>query len=81
MIILSNIPGLLRDVQDEASIIHEIPFLQIEEFLGFAKGRMKKKVLGAIEAIRDGVKEVVFADARTVQPIREALAGKGTVIR
>jgi acetylglutamate/LysW-gamma-L-alpha-aminoadipate kinase len=41
---------------------------------------MKKKVLGAVEAIREGVKEVVFADARKTLPISEALLGRGTVI-
>lgn len=80
LIILSNIPGLLRDVQDESSLIREIPFQQISEFVGFAKGRMKKKVLGAVEALREGVREVVFADARSGHPVTDALAGKGTVI-
>lgn len=80
LIILSNVPGLLKDVQDEGSLIPDIPFERIEEFAAFAKGRMKKKVLGAVEAIREGVKEVVFADARRAQPITEALMGKGTVI-
>jgi acetylglutamate/LysW-gamma-L-alpha-aminoadipate kinase len=41
---------------------------------------MKKKVLGATEAIAGGVEEVVFADARVTQPIRAAVNGKGTVI-
>jgi [amino group carrier protein]-L-2-aminoadipate 6-kinase len=80
LVILSNVPGLLRDTQDESSLIREIPFSQIEEFVGFAKGRMKKKVLGAVEALRNGVREVVFADARTSQPVMDALAGMGTVI-
>ena len=80
LIILSNVPGLLRDVQDEGSLIRDIPFEDIEEFAAFAKGRMKKKVLGAVEAIREGVKEVVFADARRALPITEALLGKGTLI-
>ena len=80
LIILSNVPGLLRDLQDEGSVIPDIPFEQIEEFAGFAQGRMKKKVLGAIEAIREGVKEVVFTDARRGLPITEALSGRGTVI-
>lgn len=80
LIILSNVPGLLRDVQDEGSLIPDIPFERIEEFAAFAKGRMKKKVLGAVEAIREGVKEVVFADARKALPISEALLGRGTVI-
>lgn len=80
LIILSNIPGLLRDVKDESSLIAEIHCHEIEAFMGFAQGRMKKKVLGAIEAIRDGVKEVVFADARIERPISAALEGQGTVI-
>ncbi|MGH9427399.1 MAG: [LysW]-aminoadipate kinase [Terriglobia bacterium] len=80
LIILSNVPGLLRDVQDEGSLIPDIPFERIEEFAAFAQGRMRKKVLGAIEAIREGVKEVVFADARRALPITEALSGRGTVI-
>ncbi len=81
LIILSNIPGLLRDVNDESSLITEIHCKEIQAFMSFAQGRMKKKVLGAIEAIRDGVKEVVFADARIERPISAALEGKGTVIR
>ena len=30
----------------------------------FAEGRMKKKVMGAVEAIDEGVGEVIFADGR-----------------
>ena len=41
---------------------------------------MKKKVLGATEALALGVRQVIFADGRVEQPIRRALEGKGTVI-
>ena len=37
--------------------------------------------MGAAEAIAEGVGRVVFADARVEQPIRNAMAGHGTVIR
>ncbi len=80
LIILSNIPGLLRDIRDESTLIAEIPIDQIGEYVEFAQGRMKKKVLGAIEAIREGVREVVLADARVPHPITAAMSGKGTVI-
>ena len=30
----------------------------------FAEGRMKKKVMGAVEAIGEGVGKVIFADGR-----------------
>jgi acetylglutamate/LysW-gamma-L-alpha-aminoadipate kinase len=46
----------------------------------FAEGRMKKKVMGAVEAIGEGVQRVIFADGRIDAPIRAALAGGGTQI-
>jgi hypothetical protein len=36
--------------------------------------------MGATEALSEGVREVVFADARIDKPISAALEGKGTVI-
>jgi acetylglutamate/LysW-gamma-L-alpha-aminoadipate kinase len=80
LIILSNIPGLLRDVDDESSLIQEIRFEEIADYVQYAQGRMRKKVLGAVEAIREGVRQVIFADARIETPISLALTGKGTVI-
>jgi [amino group carrier protein]-L-2-aminoadipate 6-kinase len=81
LIILSNVPGLLRDVNDESTLIGEIRRDQIERYAEFAKGRMKKKVMGAAEALAEGVGEVVFADARGENAVSRALEGKGTVIR
>ena len=46
----------------------------------FAEGRMKKKVMGAVEAIGEGVGKVIFADGRVAEPISRALAGGGTHI-
>ena len=81
LVILSNIPGLLRDLEDETSLIREIPLEEADVFMEFAQGRMKKKLLGAVEAVQQGVREVVFGDARLPDPISQALSGKGTVIR
>jgi acetylglutamate/LysW-gamma-L-alpha-aminoadipate kinase len=82
VIILSNVPGLLRDFPDEGTLISHIPLAQAEEHLErYAQGRMKRKLLGAIEALRDGVGQVVIADGRVAQPLRRALAGQGTVVR
>ena len=41
---------------------------------------MKKKVLGAAEALAGGVGRVILGDARSAQPVSRALAGEGTVI-
>ncbi|MBI5304811.1 MAG: [LysW]-aminoadipate kinase [Chloroflexi bacterium] len=80
LIILTNVPGLLRAFPDEASLITHIDKHRVEASIDFAEGRMKKKVLGASEALGLGVKQVIFADGRVEQPIRKALEGKGTVI-
>ena len=81
LIILSNIPGLLRDLEDETSLIREVPVEEADSFMEFARGRMKKKLLGAVEAVQQGVREVIFGDARLPDPISQALSGRGTVIR
>jgi len=80
LLLLSNVPGLLRNFPDESSLIPEIPAGEVEAFMDFAQDRMKKKVLGAAEAVRGGVKRVVFGDARVAEPIQNALAGRGTVV-
>jgi acetylglutamate/LysW-gamma-L-alpha-aminoadipate kinase len=41
---------------------------------------MKKKVLGVVEAVNEGVQQAVIADGRVAQPLQRALAGHGTVI-
>jgi acetylglutamate/LysW-gamma-L-alpha-aminoadipate kinase len=41
---------------------------------------MKKKVLGAKEALLGGVDKVVIGDGRIPSPITTAISGKGTVI-
>jgi [amino group carrier protein]-L-2-aminoadipate 6-kinase len=80
LLLLSNVPGLLRAFPDESTLIPRIARAEVEEYLPFAQGRMKKKVLGAAEALAGGVSRVVLGDARSAQPISRALAGAGTVI-
>ncbi|HLF25059.1 MAG TPA: [LysW]-aminoadipate kinase [Anaerolineae bacterium] len=80
LIILSNVPGLLRQFPDESTLIAHIDKTKVEQSLAFAEGRMKKKVLGASEALALGVGQVVFADGRVETPVQRALSGKGTVI-
>ena len=53
------VPGLLRAFPDESSLIPQIARASVEEFLPVAQGRMKKKVLGAAEALSGGVGRVM----------------------
>lgn len=80
LLLLSNVPGLLRAFPDESSLIERIDASDVESYLTFAQGRMKKKVLGAAEAVQGGVGRVVFGDARIPAPVSAALAGRGTVV-
>jgi acetylglutamate/LysW-gamma-L-alpha-aminoadipate kinase len=80
LLLLSNVPGLLRAFPDESTLIARIARTAVEEFLPVAQGRMKKKVLGAAEALAGGVGRVILGDARVAQPISRALEGAGTVI-
>lgn len=80
LIILTDMPGLLKQFPDESTLIREIPRGQADRFMQYAEGRMKKKVMGAVEAIEGGVRKVIFADGRIANPISAAMAGGGTHI-
>jgi acetylglutamate/LysW-gamma-L-alpha-aminoadipate kinase len=81
LLILSNVPGVLRHFPDEASLIPQLSADQIDQVAAaHAQGRMRIKLLGAQEALAQGVRRVVLGDARGQQPILRALDGQGTVI-
>lgn len=79
LILLSNVPGLLKDPLDTSTKIDQISRDRIGEFMVYAQGRMKKKVLAAREALTQGVERVIVGDARVPEPVTQALRGKGTV--
>jgi [amino group carrier protein]-L-2-aminoadipate/L-glutamate 6-kinase len=78
LVILSNQPGLLRDLADPASLIPSLPQRDFAEYLGFAQGRMRVKLQAAREALEGGVRQVILGDGRLPCPIATALAGQGT---
>lgn len=80
LVILSDVPGLLERFPDETSLIRRITTGELDGYGAVAEGRMKKKVLGAREALSLGVGRVIFADGRVDQPLARALDGHGTVI-
>lgn len=81
LLIFSNTAGLLADVHDPSSTVPEIGLEQADVGLAVAQGRMKKKVLAAIDAVKRGVGEVILADANRPNAIEAALDGEGTHIR
>jgi acetylglutamate/LysW-gamma-L-alpha-aminoadipate kinase len=77
LVILSNVPGLLRDVEDPGSLIRRFALRDLDAYEPLAEGRMKKKLLAARSA---GVPTVILGDARPEHPLDAALAGAGTCI-
>lgn len=81
LLLLTAVPGLMKKFPDESTLIRKLPQSQLSAASEAAQGRMKKKVLGAEEALRSGVSRVVIADGRIQNPISNALSGNGTVIQ
>jgi [amino group carrier protein]-L-2-aminoadipate 6-kinase len=81
LILLTAVPGLMKNFPDESTLIRELPQSQLVAASEAAQGRMKKKILGAEEALKGGVSHVVIADGRIQNPITNALSGNGTVIQ
>lgn len=77
LVILSNVPGLLRNVDDPTSLIPSFDLIEIAHYETFAAGRMKKKLLAAREAL---VERTILADSRVSRPLDAALSGAGTHI-
>jgi len=81
LILLTAVPGLMEKFPDESTLIKKIPLAKLPAALEMAQGRMKKKVLGAEEALKGGVGRVIIADGRIQNPISNALLGNGTEIK
>jgi acetylglutamate/LysW-gamma-L-alpha-aminoadipate kinase len=80
LLLLTAVPGLMKNFPDESTLIRQLPQSQLSVAGEAAQGRMKKKVLGAEEALKGGVSRIVISDGRIQNPITNALAGNGTVI-
>ncbi len=80
LLLLTAVPGLMKNFPDESTLIRQLPQSQLSAASEAAQGRMKKKVLGAEEALKGGVSRVIIADGRIQNSISNALSGKGTVI-
>jgi acetylglutamate/LysW-gamma-L-alpha-aminoadipate kinase len=81
LLLLTAVPGLMKNFPDESTLIRQLPQSHLAAASEAAQGRMKKKVLGAEEALKGGVMRVIIADGRIQNPITNALEGNGTVIQ
>lgn len=81
LLLLTNVPGVLRDLNDPSTLLACVDRSTEGEALALARGRMHKKVRAAIDAVHHGVGRAVIAWSTGRDPIRHALEGGGTVFR
>lgn len=79
LVLLTNVPGLLRDRADPTSIVRTVGRAEMEAVLPLAEGRMRKKVFAAASALAAGVPRAIIAASDGEDPVGRALAGEGTV--
>jgi acetylglutamate/LysW-gamma-L-alpha-aminoadipate kinase len=80
LVILMDMPGLLRDVTDPASVVPSLSVEAIEQHLDPTLGRARAKLEAARRAVRGGVARVVLASGGVSAPLAAALSGEGTTI-
>jgi acetylglutamate/LysW-gamma-L-alpha-aminoadipate kinase len=78
---LIEAPGFLENKDDPGSVIKEIKKEELEAREQKVEGRMKRKVLALRKLFEQGASEVIISDGRTDNPIKNALEGKGTIIK
>lgn len=76
LVMLTNVPGLLTDPENNATLVSTIPADQLAEYMNYARGRMRKKLLGVQEALQGGVPRVYIGSAS----LQKVLNGSGTLI-
>src|SRR5947199_2217185 len=76
LVIMTNVPGLLANADDYTTLIRTIAADQLPDYMGCAQGRMRKKLLGAQEALLGGVSKVCIGSASLL----DVLNGAGTTI-
>ena len=80
LVILSNVPGLMRDIDDDASLISEGCLSDWDTIETYAIGNMKRKLVACREALELGLRRVWLADGRAAAPIANAFAGNSTCL-
>lgn len=78
---LIEAPGLLDRPDDPATLVRELPRAELLAREEAAEGRFKRKLLAIRRMLEAGGGEVRLSDGRLPHPVREALAGAGTLIR
>jgi len=81
LVVLTDVPGVLADVDDPGSVIDSVETADdYDRLREAAEGFMTRKVMAATRALEDGAGTVSIAPANADRPVTEALDGAGTAI-
>lgn len=80
MVILSNVPGLMKNIDEPDSLIKTGHLADWEILEHYAKGNMKRKLVACREGLEAGIPKVFLADGRADAPIARALEGEATCL-
>lgn len=80
LVILTAVPGVLRDVADEGSLVHRCLLPRDGAVPYAASGGMHRKLIAARDALLAGVPQVIISDGRVPRPVTAALGGAGTTL-
>jgi len=78
---LIEAPGFLDDAADEGSVLSEMTKTEVNRREAAVEGRIKRKMLALKNLLEAGSPEVIIADGRVEHPLKDALDGKGTLIK
>jgi acetylglutamate/LysW-gamma-L-alpha-aminoadipate kinase len=79
VVLLTDVPGILEDPDDESTVIESVETpAEFEALEDAAEGFMGRKVMAMAEALDGGATEAIVADANAASPIQSALEGNGT---
>lgn len=77
---LIEAPGFLEDKDNPDSLLSKMSQNELMQREEEVSGRMKRKILALRKLFANGKCKVIISDGRVEHPIKDALAGKGTII-
>ncbi len=77
---LIEAPGFLADGSDPTSLIKTLSLTELTDWEEKSEGRIKRKLLSLVKLMKQAPTSVYISDGRTETPLKDALAGNGTVL-
>ena len=77
---LIEAPGFMGDPTDPDSVMPTLASGDLPGLVEQSEGRIKRKLYALNKLAQNGASRIIICDGRTEHPVRDGLAGKGTVI-